>query len=157
MTRLVFDIEADGLLNNVTQIWCIVTMDADTGVVTRYPHDKIPEGIAALPEADCLIGHNIIGYDLKAIWKLHGEWEKVPLIVDTYVVSRSLWPERQAGHSLEAWGNRLGFPKIDFNDYTQYTNDMLEYCVRDVELNVKVLEALEEEYGETLTGYKVYY
>lgn len=158
MSRLVFDIEGDGLLKTVTQIWCIVTQDADTGEVKRYPCAcaAVMAGIEALKNADCLIGHNIIAYDLKAIWKLHGEWEKVPLIVDTLVVSRGLWPERSDGHSLEAWGKRLGFPKIDFNDYTKYTEEMLAYCEQDVALNVKVLKALEEEHGATFTGYKVY-
>jgi DNA polymerase-1 len=35
------------------------------------------------------------------------------------------------GHSLEAWGRRLGEPKGDFNDYSQFTSEMLDYCIQD--------------------------
>lgn len=158
MKRLVFDIEADGLLPTIENIWCIVTQDPDTGEVNKYSCAAagVMRGVHDLQQADCLIGHNIIGYDLKAIWKVIGEWDKVPLIADTLVISRGLYPERPGGHSLEAWGKSLNCPKIEFNDYSKYTPEMLTYCEQDVALNVKVLEALEEEYGGVFTGYKVY-
>jgi DNA polymerase-1 len=156
MSRILFDIEGDGLLPSLTTIWCIVAMNVDTGFKSFFTPSEIEKGIEYLKKQDCLIGHNIIGYDLKALWKLYGEWDEVPLIVDTLVTSRCLWPERTTGHSLDAWGKRLGYEKIEFDDYSQYSTEMLTYCERDVELNVKVLEALEEEHGDTLTGFKVY-
>jgi DNA polymerase I len=157
MTRLLFDIEADGLLNDIRNIWCIVTKDVDTGAVQTYWEHGLKRGVKHLQEADCIIGHNVIGYDLPAIWKIMGNWRgKYPLIVDTLVVSRALLPERQGGHGLGAWGERLNFPKGKQPDFTCYSPEMLKYCIQDVELNHKVLTALEEELGHTLTGYKVY-
>ena len=166
MNGLLFDIEANGLLQKTSEIpeattaWCTVTHDLYTGVVQSYPPDSIGESIDSLRAAECLVGHNIIGYDLKLLWRLYGEWDTHPLILDTLVVSRALNPERKGGHSLAAWGERLGFPKGDFHEFDKYSPEMLTYCERDVELNVAVLRELgkemESQYGTTLQGYKVY-
>jgi hypothetical protein len=156
VSRTVFDIEADGLLFHVSKLWCISTCDINTGEKHHFGPDQIEEGIQYLRKQSCLIGHNIIGYDLPAIWKVEGEWEEVPLILDTLLVSRFLLPERWGGHSLEAWGEKLGYPKGAHDDFSQYTPQMATYCDQDVAVNVKVLEALEKEYGATLEGYKVY-
>ena len=51
-------------------------------------------------------------------------------------------PVRDGGHSLEAWGNTLGYPKIEYEDFTCFSEDMLKYCVRDVEITDKVYKAL---------------
>ena len=67
--QLVFDIETDGL--NPTVIWCIVAID-DKGKFYNYPEDKIDEGIELLKNADKIIGHNIIGFDIPVIKKLKG-------------------------------------------------------------------------------------
>lgn len=85
----------------------------------------------------------------------------MPLILDTLVISRALWPERPWGHSLAAWGEYLGEKKGDFDDFEEYSEEMLEYCKQDVIVTAKVLHALNKEYGEitnglTLKGYSVY-
>jgi DNA polymerase-1 len=156
-----FDIEGDNLLFNVTQIHCIATQDIDSGEQNFYPPNDLDAGIVALRGAEVLSGHNIIGYDLPAIWKIIGEWDETPLILDTLVVSRALLPERKGGHSLGAWGESLGYQKGEQPEsWLEYTEDMGTYCQRDVGVNVKVFEALDKEmeaqYGTTLTGYKVY-
>jgi DNA polymerase I-like protein with 3'-5' exonuclease and polymerase domains len=53
------------------------------------------------------------------------------------VLSRLLNPVIEGGHSLRAWGNRLGDQKIEFNfeDFDHgLTPEMQEYCVQDVKL-----------------------
>ena len=163
MSRLLFDIEGDDFLWGVTQLWCVATQDIDSGEKILYPPQALAEGIDALRAAECLVGHNIIGYDLPAIWKIHGEWAECPLIVDTLVVSRGLFPERKGGHSLGAWGETLGHPKLEF-DSAQfkigYTDLMGTYCQGDVAVNVEVFNALnaemEAQYGEQLEGYNAY-
>lgn len=103
------------------------------------------------------MGHNIIGFDLPALFKLYGKWDTYPRILDTQVVSRFLWPERPWGHSLAGWGKHLGNEKIEFNDYSAYSQEMMDYCTQDVLLNMDVLKALEKEYGGSLSeGFKVY-
>jgi DNA polymerase I-like protein with 3'-5' exonuclease and polymerase domains len=55
-------------------------------------------------------------------------------------------PNRENGHSLAAWGNKLGYPKIDFSDYDGGLSDeMIQYCIRDVEVLERVYYALEDE------------
>jgi DNA polymerase I-like protein with 3'-5' exonuclease and polymerase domains len=65
-------------------------------------------------------------------------------LVDTLVLSRLFNPVR-ASHSLQAWGYKLQFPKIEFDDYTRYSEEMMKYCAQDVFLNYKVYEELKRE------------
>jgi len=60
-------------------------------------------------------------------------------------MSRLFNPTREGGHSLETWGFKLGFNKIEFEDYLNYSSEMLNYCVRDVQLNTLVLKELQKE------------
>ena len=146
--RLVFDIETNALdfskgdfIDQLEKIHCIVVKDVDTGEV-------LPCSIArhALSQATEIIGHNIIQFDIPALEKL---WSyTVPRgckITDTLVMSRVQWPDREGGHSLEAWGERLGFPKGDFKDFSGPSPEMYEYCLQDVNLTHKVYEYLIRE------------
>lgn len=159
LERLLFDLEGDGLLSQITKIWCGVVLDLSTNEIHSYELEstqQLREMIDHLRSSQTLVGHNIIAYDLPALWKIDGPWDKVPLILDTLVVSRTLWPERPWGHSLEKWGKHLGVHKQEFEDFSRYTPEMLEYCKQDVLVNKAVLEAEEKEYGNTLQGYSVY-
>jgi hypothetical protein len=60
MTRLVFDVETDGL--DATKIWCIVAQDVDTKTIYTYGPNQLEEGCDLLESADDLVGHNIIGF-----------------------------------------------------------------------------------------------
>ena len=141
---LVFDIETDDL--KATKVWCIVAQDVDTQEIFKYPPDKLDEGVKLLQSANKLIGHNIIGFDIPMIQKFFDvNLFKDKEILDTLVLSRLLNPTREGGHSLEKWGFKLGFNKIDFEEYENYSVDMLNYCVRDVQLNTKVFYQLKKE------------
>ena len=165
---LLVDVEANGLLDKVSQIHCMVVLDVvrdssgclltkpQASSLTRYRPHQIPLAIERLKNAQTLVGHNLIGYDLPALWKCRGGWNNVPLVLDTLVVSRFLWPERPWGHSLGAWGQHLGNEKIDFHDYEEFSEEMLEYCAQDVLVNYDVLVELEKEHGSPLQGYSVY-
>lgn len=144
MSSLVFDIETDGF--DYTKIFCIVAVDVHTNEVFKYGEHDIQEGLELLKAADKLIGHNIIGFDLPAIRKLHNlDLQETCKVLDTLVVSRLFNPTREGGHSIEAWGYKLGYEKIKFDDFSCYTEEMLEYCVRDVLVNLKVYKALCKE------------
>ena len=68
------------------------------------------------------------------------------MCVDTLVMSRLMNPNRENGHSLAAWGTKLGTNKIEFTDFDGgLTPEMQEYCIRDVEVLEKVYNALLEE------------
>jgi DNA polymerase I-like protein with 3'-5' exonuclease and polymerase domains len=140
---LVFDIETDDL--KATKIHCIVAQDMDTGQLYKYPPEKLLEGYELLANADTLIGHNIIGFDIPMVEKFGDvDLSKIP-VIDTLVLSRLFNPNREGGHSLEKWGYKLGYHKIEFSDYLNYSKEMMDYCVRDVQLNAVVLKKLREE------------
>ena len=142
MARLIFDIETNGLAP--TKVWCIVTKDIDTGSVVTYVEGQWSQFNKAIAQAQEVIGHNIIGYDIPACEKLLGTDFSKPKITDTLVMSRLANPQREA-HSLGHWGEKLGYPKGDYSDWTQYTHDMLLYCEQDVNVNHEVYKALLKE------------
>jgi DNA polymerase I len=151
--RLVFDIEANNLLDQATKIHCIVIADLDSDQIDSYGPGQIDAGLAHLKRADYLTGHNISGYDLPLLRRLLG-WTPAPdcTIMDTLVAGRLILPhvddlddkaaamgdpklEKLRGrYSLEAWGARLGIPKIgaDIEDWSVWTPEMQERCVGDV-------------------------
>jgi hypothetical protein len=151
--RLAFDIEADGLLDAATKAHCIVVADLDSDQGDAYGPEQINAALAHLARADCLVGHNITGYDLPLLQRLCG-WVAPSgcTILDTLVTSRLILPHladldaqvaamgaRPLGklrgrHSLEAWGARLGIPKTgtDITDWSRWTPEMQERCVGDV-------------------------
>ena len=141
--NLVFDIETDDL--KATKIHCIVAQDADTKEIYKFPPDKLDKGYALLESADKLIGHNIIGFDIPMVEKFSDIKLANKTLVDTLVLSRLFNPVREGGHSLESWGYRLKFHKIEFEDYVEYSPEMLSYCAKDVQLNTLVFEQLKKE------------
>ena len=119
--RYIFDIEGDNLLVEATQIWLAVAIDADSGQEHRFTQDQLPQFAELLANANELIGHNIIGYDIPVCERLLGIKVKAKL-VDTLIISRMMFPDRYnkknpiKSHSLSSWGEALGHPKIDFAD-----------------------------------------
>lgn len=142
MKSLVFDIETDGL--QPTKVYCMSVLDVETQEQFNFNPKKLSEGVKLLQEADKLIGHNIIGFDIPVVKRLLNADLSDKKLVDTLVLSRLFNPVR-ASHSLQAWGYKLQFPKIEFDDYTRYSEEMMKYCAQDVFLNYKVYEELKRE------------
>ena len=157
---LVADIESNGLVYQdgnkpeADTIWMIVAIDVDTNERFSFTNQSdeygsIEDGLQFLyDEAKVIAGHNWIGYDAAVLKKLYN-WEKNPetLYMDTMLMSQYLnWRRFGFGHSLAHWGKAFNFPKGDFNDFSQYSEEMLKYCMRDVELNVKVFLYLLKEF-----------
>ena len=141
-SKIVFDIEADGLHPN--NVWCIVAKELD-GKIHTFDNTQIEEGIKFLQEADTLIGHNIIGYDIPVLEKLYDVKFNCN-VEDTLVMSRLFNPVRENGHALKAWGWRVGMLKQEQpEDFDSYTPEMLEYCIQDVKLNEAVYKFLIKE------------
>ncbi len=145
MTTLVFDVETDGV--KYTKIWCIVTQDAETKEIKTFGPHELTDAVEHLNTADTLVGHNILAFDIPCVRKVlnQPDFAKDVRILDTLVLSRLFSPDRKPGHRLGDWGTLLSYPKIDFNDYSAYSAQMLEYCIRDVELNTRVFEELKKE------------
>ena len=140
MNRLVFlDIETN---TKHDTIWCCVTKsDEDIQVWTEA--EKLKE---YLRKEDTLVMHNGISFDAPILNRLWNTKIRLNQCRDTLVMSRLMNPNRENGHSLAAWGNRLGYPKIEFSDYDGGLSDeMIQYCIRDVEVLERVYYALEDE------------
>lgn len=154
-TDLLFDIETDGFLANVTRMHSLVIAypeidnptvysccDADyTPDPDRFPgldihHLSLEEGLRMLMEADNVIGHNILAYDLPVLRKLY-PWFKLGdhRAIDTLIQAKLRWPRDKlrpgdfakgqkwgmpaklyGNHSLEAFGYRLGVMKGEYKD-----------------------------------------
>lgn len=141
--RLVFDIEADGLLLDVTKLHCISVYNVDTGEAARYHWWDIEDGLDRLSKADLLIGHNICTYDIPAIRKLHPTWSYGGELIDTLLLGCILYPE-DGVLSLEDWTAKLhmSVEKVQNEDWTTYTPLMGERCDKDVKINYKVYQHL---------------
>lgn len=151
--RVVYDIETDGL-DNCTVIWCCVCKDIDTGKLHVFTDAAQFTEFAV--SVTLWIGHNVISFDNYWIEKLWGYRIPVDKVIDTVVLSRMFnryWIDKgtkkitstRTLHSLDSWGERLGFPKQDFKEFDKYSETMLEYCKNDVELTHRVYEALMKE------------
>ena len=173
MTELLFDIESTGLLRQGSTIHCIVMRDMDTVedpiVFDSDPTHTIIQGVKKLEQADVLIGHNIINYDIPLIKEQFPDFAPKGKSMDTLVLSRLFYPhlvdrdyerrpqnmpQRLYGrHSLEAWGYRLKCFKGDFGSHDggwdQYTPEMLEYCKQDTLVTVKLYDLLRRRMNET--------
>lgn len=140
----VFDIETDGLYDQVTKLHCLVIKDTETGVVMRHNNQRsapnlfgyVEEGLRFLMEqakaGHKIVGHNIIKYDLPVIKKLY-PWFDVPeeSCIDTIVLTRLIYADLKdidtklvrkgqlpghmfGAHSLDSWGHRLKLHKGDY-------------------------------------------
>jgi len=137
--QIVFDIEANGL--QPTKVWVIVACDLSNQETVVFSGDTLQDFNAYIKDAE-VIGHNIIGYDVPVLERLLGTDFSSCKITDTLVLSRLTDPSREGGHSLDNWGQRLGFPKGEHSDWNTFSQDMVDYCKQDVLVNVKVYNAL---------------
>ena len=138
---LVGDIETDGLYDDVTTIWCAVFKDVETGELHEFTPETIHEIPNLLDKSKVLIMHNGAQFDLPVLLKVMG-YSYPGRLVDTLAVSRVERPRRST-HSLDGWGESIGFAKFKFDEWHQYSEKMLIYCRRDVELTHKVAQELD--------------
>jgi len=169
--NLIFDLETDGLYDDVTKIHCVGIYDLDTKQTLVFNDEgseqPITKGIQLLEDACCIVGHNIIGYDLPVIRKLYPWFTPSGTVMDTLVLSRIYHPDilstdqkrkwksmplqKYGSHSLEAYGHRLGEYKGEFGktaDWKQWSPEMQEYMVQDVNVTTK----LWQHFQPYLTG-----
>ena len=171
------DTEGNNLFPAITKLWCAVFKDKDTGEKIRfYPNsplagqDDFGEDLRKFleEEVDVLIGHNIIGFDMRVLNALVDANITVGKVIDTLVLSRLFRPvspfadtdigksyNRVGGHSLGAWGRFLGFPKTEFDDWSKFSMEQLEYCENDVDLVELIYNHLMEVESEGFSEYSI--
>lgn len=171
-----FDTEYNALdANKSTKIWCISAMDLATGERRRFKpkaegmdqcHDQFGQDfIEYIKGFNQFFGHNFWGAEAIVCKKHLGITFKPEQVIDTLVLSRVLrpvspkvelfgffkkkgWDTRVGGHSLAAWGQRLGHPKIDFDKFDMYTDEMMTYCDGDIDVNYLMILQLFKEIKE---------
>lgn len=173
MKDIVWDVEANGLLDEVTSVHCIVAKDINTKeTISLYDSSLNKENIINIfKNAESIICHNEIGYDLPLLRKMF-DIDLVKLlgkeaIIDTYLWSKVLNPDRElprgcptsiknpvtnrlkkiGPHGLESWGYRCGERKVEIHDWRYFDDDMLKRCEVDVEINERTYYLLLKEAG----------
>lgn len=131
----VFDIETNGLLDDVSRIHCMSYEVYERGVLVRS--GTITENthiIEFMGQQEILVGHNIIRYDIPVLVKLLGI-EITSRLIDSLSLSWYLYPNKLK-HGLEQWGEELGVPKPPIEDWNNLSiEDYIHRCESDVRIN----------------------
>jgi DNA polymerase-1 len=141
--KVVIDIETNRLINP-DKIWVICCYDINKKNwhifrnVTDDPIEK-ERFLEFISNVQCIIGHNILGFDYPVLEKLLGVSREIGVstTLDTLVVSKIADYPRK-GHSVEDYGIEFGYEKGRFSDWSRYSREMEDYCIRDVEITYKI-------------------
>lgn len=147
---VVVDTETEQIVNP-QKLWVIVCTEVETEKVHVFRNLHDPSGrmdrerfATFAQKVSGWIGHNIIGFDWDVLDRLAGVAIPRDKVMDTLVISRLLNAGVPGGHSLEAIGERLGYHKISFSDFSQYSKEMEEYCIRDTLVTLKFFKSIEQ-------------
>lgn len=144
MKTLIADIECDGLFPS--EIFCLGLQDVTEEIGVIYSDSKgyssISEGINRLLNADKLVMHNGMSFDVPHIERLCDVQIDRTKVIDTLLLSR-LKDSSKRSHSLAAWGEALGYPKGDYDDFSQMSDEMATYCLNDLGLTKAVYNAVK--------------
>ena len=137
--KIIWDVETDAL--NATVIHVLVAKFVGK---EGYYIFRDAENFRAFYEDNLdaeWIGHNSISFDSVVLSRLWGITIPLGKQSDTLVMSR-LWEPTLDGHSLQAWGDRFCEAKIPFKEFSVYSEEMKQYCKRDVHITERVYKHL---------------
>ena len=127
----VFDIETDGLLDQMTKIHVLSYSDDNKTVIHTHDYDEMREFFLT---RKTLVGHNIVRFDIPAVEKLLGIKVEARLI-DTLALSWYIHHDRLK-HGLEGYGEEYGVPKPVIKDWNTLTpQEYAHRCNEDVKIN----------------------
>ena len=171
MSVLVFDMETTGLLRRGSQLHCIGIRDAEQETCDVYDYHSgldVTEGVERLANADALVGHNIVNFDIPMLQELFPGFTPKGTVIDTLVLSRLYYANIQerdfekqpagmpirlyGSHSLAAWGYRLKVLKGDYGKqsgaWETYSPEMKDYMVQDVEVTTTLWALMERRLNQ---------
>jgi len=143
----VFDIEADGLLDEATLMHVLsyrladgrggsIKGDAEERIRNFFQHhldNNIP-----------VIAHNGISYDVPLVEKLLGMDLSKLMVIDTLALSWYLNYDRKR-HGLDSFHEDYGIEKPEIEDWENLTYEEYKFrCEEDVKINVALWEDLKE-------------
>jgi hypothetical protein len=127
----VFDIETDGLLDQMTKIHVLSYSDDNKTVIHTHDYDEMREFFLT---RKTLVGHNIVRFDIPAVEKLLGIKVEARLI-DTLALSWYIHHDRLK-HGLEGYGDEYGVPKPVIKDWNSLSPEEYAHrCNEDVKIN----------------------
>jgi DNA polymerase I-like protein with 3'-5' exonuclease and polymerase domains len=133
----VFDIEGDGLLNDITKLHCLCYQkigDPDIKYTTDY--DEMREFF--MDPSKIKVGHNIVRFDIPAAEKILDIKVPQAMVIDTLALSWYLFMDMKK-HGLEEWGEQFGIKKPEINDWKNLSSEeYIHRCSEDVKINSKL-------------------
>lgn len=159
--KIIFDIEADNLLDSVTKIHCLSYCNTKEGIVNSITNYEDIKNFF-LQEKTIFVGHNIQLYDIPVVEKILNIKVNAPQI-DTLALSWILFPNRDK-HSLESFEDEVGVKKVQIADWSNLTTeDYKKRCENDVLINLgvwkkqaKLLTSLYDNNHEEIYRYLEY-
>jgi DNA polymerase III alpha subunit (gram-positive type) len=142
---LIFDIEADALLDRITKIHCLSystpSGDFRGTLIERSDLEEFFQQDAVF------VGHYIIGYDFRALTKIYNI-AKPKHFIDTLGLCWALHPDRES-YGLESYGETFGVPKPKIDDWENLKLlDYVHRCETDVEINRLLFNQLVQKLSE---------
>ncbi len=129
---IVFDVEADGLLDQATKIHCLSYTSDGKDYKTIYDYSSMRD---LLLSQHGLVGHNIIRYDVPLVKKILGIKVEARLF-DTLPMSWVINYDRGKNHKLESFGEEFGIPKPQIDDWSNLSKEEYAHrCTEDVKIN----------------------
>lgn len=163
MKYLIVDIETDSLDTNTANVIVICSKDLQETEVKVWTN--VDEFISYSSTFDYLVFHNGIRFDVKVL-KRFGLKSKIR---DTLIDSKIAFPKEillgidkklglslTSSYSLRSWGDRFKFPKGEVDDFSKLTDELIEYCKRDVLITEKLFLACNKR-TFLLPNYNVLY
>lgn len=165
--RIILDIETNSTHD---KIWCVVCRDIDKGVVSTFVQPSSLQDF--INNCDSVVTHNGIFFDFPVLKKVWGITVKKSQVIDTLVLARLFDPSIEGGHSLEAWGERLGHYKAPYKKIWSWLTEksligedkdgkkfdqsnlafdepvmsaLLWYCVQDTKVTAELYKHLTQE------------
>ena len=133
---IIFDVESNGLLEEATKIHCLSFVDTnaeapyDDTVITYHDYDDMRR---LLTEANHLVGHNIIRYDIPLLEKLL-DIKIDARLYDTLPMSWVINPTR-GKHGLDSFFPDFGIKKPKIDDWENLSReDYAHRCETDVQI-----------------------
>jgi len=140
MREVVWDLETNGFLDKLDRVH-VVSWQDNTMSEPTSGYDL--ECIKDLYDADMIIGHNILRFDLDAVAKVYGiRPSEKTILVDTLILAWYLDYERTEkglNYGLEAYGITFGVPKPKIVDWDNISRELVTTrCQEDVKINMRL-------------------
>lgn len=154
-------------VHTLDKIYCIGVKSEDeptkqfTYIYNPNSSGNLRGAIKFINEHTDIVLHNGINFDLPVIAQLLGGIRPDIRVHDTLLISKLMYTKDElfaidmgirdmpgkykGGYSLAAFGFRFGDYKLQFEDFTKLTDEMMVYCTQDVDLTWRLFCHLRKQ------------